>query len=54
MKNSDGEITIDGFYEEVVPLNDKDKAEIARVPFNEKEYLKLTGSIGLDGLVYSA
>ena len=51
MKNSDGEITIDGFYEEVVPLNDKDKAEIARVPFNEKEYLKLTGSVGLDGEV---
>ena len=51
MKNSDGEITIDGFYDEVVPLNDKDKAEIARVPFNEKEYLKLTGSVGLDGEV---
>ena len=51
MKSSDGEITIDGFYEEVVPLNDKDKAEIARVPFNEKEYLKLTGSVGLDGEV---
>ena len=50
MKNSDGEITIDGFYEEVVPLNDKDKAEIARVPFNEKEY-EVTGSVGLDGEV---
>ena len=34
-----------------MPLNDKDKAEIARVPFNEKEYLKLTGSVGLDGEV---
>ena len=49
MRNKDGEITIDGFYDEVVPLSDKDKAEIARVPFDEKQYLQLTGSIGLDG-----
>ena len=35
MKNKDGEITIDGFHDEVVPLSDKDKAEIARVPFNK-------------------
>ena len=48
-QNADGEITIDGFYDEVVPLNDKDKAEIARVPFDENQYLELTGSIGLDG-----
>ena len=49
MKNLDGEITVDGFYDDVVPLSDNDKAEIARVPFDEKEYLKLTGAVGLDG-----
>ena len=49
MKNADGQITIDGFYNEVVPLNNEDKAEIARVPFDEKQYLNLTGSVGLDG-----
>ena len=48
MKNLDGEITVDGFYDDVVPLSDNDKAEIARVPFDEKEYLKLTGAVGLD------
>jgi len=49
MKNLDGEITVDGFYDDVVPLSDNDKAEIARVPFDEKEYLKLTGAVSLDG-----
>jgi len=38
MKGLDGRILIDGFYDDVVPLSDEDRAAIARVPFDEAEY----------------
>ena len=40
MKNSEGKITIEGFYDDVLELLADEKAEIAAVPYNEEEYKK--------------
>jgi acetylornithine deacetylase/succinyl-diaminopimelate desuccinylase-like protein len=44
MKTADGRITIDGFYDDVVPLSDADRDAIARVPWDEAAYLQETGA----------
>ncbi len=49
MKDGEGRITIEGFYETVQDLNEEDRAAIARVPFDEAEYLAETGAPGLYG-----
>ena len=52
MKDSNGKITIDGFYDDVLDLSDEDRADIARVPYDEDAYieeLKVTGLHGEEG-----
>lgn len=49
MKSTDGLITIDGFYDEVVDLTDEDREAIARVPWDEAEYLAETGASATQG-----
>ncbi len=49
MKNERGEIAVDGFYDDVIPLTSKDREEISRVPFDEKKFVEQTGAICLDG-----
>lgn len=44
LKSRDGRIAIDGFYDDVIPLTDEDRAEIARIPYDEAEYLAQTGA----------
>ncbi len=44
MKSTDGRITVDGFYDDVVELTDEDRAAIARVPWDEAAYLTQTGA----------
>jgi acetylornithine deacetylase/succinyl-diaminopimelate desuccinylase-like protein len=48
LKGPDGRIRIPGFYDDVVPLADDDRAAIAALPFDEAAYL---GRLGLPGLV---
>lgn len=36
MKNANGEITIDGFYENVLPLTDEERAALALLPLDEE------------------
>ena len=43
--DSDGKIQIPGFYDDVVPLSERERAELARRPFDEAEAL---AAIGLD------
>jgi acetylornithine deacetylase/succinyl-diaminopimelate desuccinylase-like protein len=38
LKNRDGRILIPGFYDEVVPPSEKERAAWARLPFDEKDY----------------
>lgn len=44
MKSADGKITIDGFYDDVIPLPDDLRAGIALVPYDEQSYLAETGA----------
>ena len=39
MRSPEGKILVEGFYDSVVEVTQEQKAEIARVPFNEAEYL---------------
>ncbi len=39
-----GRVTVAGFYDEVLPLTDGERAEISSLPFDEKEWLRSTGS----------
>lgn len=40
MRGADGRILVDGFYDDVVPLSDADRVEMARVPFDEDSVLR--------------
>ncbi len=44
MKSPDGQILIDGFYNDVLDLEPEDRAAIARIPFDEADYLAETGA----------
>jgi acetylornithine deacetylase/succinyl-diaminopimelate desuccinylase-like protein len=39
-----GRVTVPGFYDAVLPLSARERAEIAALPFDEAEWLKATGS----------
>src|SRR5712691_2784100 len=47
LKDQNGRITIPGFYDEVRPLSDQERAEIARLPFDEVRYRR---ELGVDEL----
>jgi acetylornithine deacetylase/succinyl-diaminopimelate desuccinylase-like protein len=49
MHDTDGRITVDGFYDDVRRLSDEERAQMARVPFAEAEYLRETGATSLFG-----
>ena len=49
MKDSNGKITIDGFYDDVLELSDEERADIARVPYDEEAYIKELKVTGLHG-----
>jgi acetylornithine deacetylase/succinyl-diaminopimelate desuccinylase-like protein len=38
LKDRDGHIKVQGFYNDVIPPSEKERAAWARLPFNEKEY----------------
>ena len=43
MKDLRGKISIEGFYNDVLELNDDDRAAIAKIPFNDTEYAEALG-----------
>jgi len=49
LHDADGRITVDGFYDAVVALTDGERKEIASLPFDEKEWLRSTGSPAVFG-----
>ena len=49
MHDEDGRITIDGFYDKVRRLTNVEREQMARIPFNETEYLNQTGANSLYG-----
>lgn len=40
LKDEKGKVLIDGFYDDVIPLSQKERDEFARLPFNEEEFKK--------------
>lgn len=44
MKSPEGQITVEGFYDDVLPLDAETRAAIARVPYDEADYLAETGA----------
>lgn len=49
MHNPEGRIMVDGFYDDVRTLSEEERAQIAKVPFVESEYLHETGSPSVFG-----
>jgi acetylornithine deacetylase/succinyl-diaminopimelate desuccinylase-like protein len=48
MRDSDGKITVEGFYDHVAPLTPEERREISDVPFDEEAYKQ---DIGITALV---
>ncbi len=44
LKSADGRITVDNFYDDVLPLTDEDRAAMARIPYDEADYLAQSGA----------
>lgn len=44
LKSPEGKVTVPGFYDDVLPLSEADRAAIARVPYDEAAYLAETGA----------
>ncbi len=51
MHGADGRVTVDGFYDGVVPLSEADRREIAEVPHDEEKYKRWVGVDELFGEV---
>ncbi len=51
LKGPDGRIRVPGFYDDVVPLADEDRAAFAALPFDEEAYRVATGVPALYGEV---
>jgi acetylornithine deacetylase/succinyl-diaminopimelate desuccinylase-like protein len=49
LKGPDGRILIPGFYDDVVPLSDADRAALAALPFDEEAYRRTIGVPALVG-----
>ncbi len=49
LKGSDGRIRIAGFYDDVRPLEDWERAAFARLPFSEDEFRGSSASLTLEG-----
>jgi acetylornithine deacetylase/succinyl-diaminopimelate desuccinylase-like protein len=43
LKDAQGRITIPGFYDRVIPLSEEERAELARVPFDEQAFREQAG-----------
>jgi acetylornithine deacetylase/succinyl-diaminopimelate desuccinylase-like protein len=49
MHDANGRITVAGFYDDVRPLSEEERAQLAKVPFAEAEYLWEIGSSSIFG-----
>lgn len=43
MHDADGRVTVEGFYDDVLPLSSRDRQDTAQVPFDEEEYRQKLG-----------
>jgi len=45
LKDAHGRVTVPGFYDDVRPLSDQERAAIARVPYSEADVIRETGAL---------
>ncbi len=43
LRNARGRITVPGFYDDVRPLSKRERRQLARLPFNERQYARFLG-----------
>ena len=46
LHDEDGKVTLPGFYDDVLPLSEEERALLAKLPFDEKHWLTDAGEIG--------
>lgn len=49
LRDDRGRVTLPGFYDDVRPITDRDREQLARIPFDEEAYLEETGAPSLGG-----
>lgn len=49
IRDEQGRIRIPGFYDDVLPLTDRERKQLARLPFSEADFMKQLGVTGLSG-----
>ena len=49
MHDAQGRVTLPGFYQRVLPMDQEERQELARLPSDDVEFLRLSGSPGLFG-----
>ena len=49
LKDSDGRILIPGFYDDVVPMSNREKEELSRLPFDQERFRREVGAPELFG-----
>ncbi len=49
MRDQEGRVTVEGFYDDVRALTEEERSQLARVPFDEAEYLNEIGAGSLFG-----
>ena len=49
LKDKDGRIQVPGFYDDVLPLSDRERAEFASLPLTDEEFMKSLNVKGLFG-----
>lgn len=49
MHDAHGKVTLPGFYDRVFKMSDEDRAELARLPIDDKHFLDITEVPGLNG-----
>ncbi|MEX2168532.1 MAG: dipeptidase [Pirellulales bacterium] len=49
LKDDQGRVLLDGFYDDVVPLTDRERQEFASLPFDESDFAARLGVSGLTG-----
>jgi succinyl-diaminopimelate desuccinylase len=49
LKDKDGRVKVPGFYDDVVPLTDRERAEYRALPMTDAEFMKPLGVNGLSG-----
>jgi len=49
MHDAEGRVTVPGFYDAVRPLDEEERAVLAKVPYSDERWLEISGSHGLFG-----